>query len=124
MPKQRHRASAKPPTRATKFMSERERLNRLVSDYGDLTVKRFFNLDAQAYRAGALPARTKEIMGLVASFVLRCDDCILYHLNRCREERVTDAEIVEALGIGLVVGGSITIPHLRRALLAWHEMRP
>lgn len=105
------------------FQKEREALNRTVMEYADLGIKRFFSLDSQAYREGALPPKTKEMLGLVASLVLRCDDCIKYHIVRCHEEGVTSEELVEALGIGLVVGGSITIPHLRRAFRAWDELR-
>lgn len=82
---------------------------------GTLVTKRFFSLDGQAYQAGALPVRTKELLGLVASLVLRCDDCVGYHLDRCVEEGVSDEEIWEAMDVGLIVGGSIVIPHLRRA---------
>ena len=105
------------------FKRERERLNRIVMKYGGASVKRFFSLDAQVYREGALPARTKELLGLTASLVLRCDDCIRYHADRCFEAQVTDAEFEEALAVGLVVGGSITIPHLRRAFEFWDELR-
>ena len=106
-----------------KFQNEREELNKLVMDYAGLGTKRFYNLDSQAYREGALPAKVKELLGLVASFVLRCDDCIKYHIIRCYEEQVSDAELEEALFIGLLVGGSITIPHQRRAIQAWNELR-
>lgn len=105
-----------------RFSEERERLNAIVMEYAGLTTKRFFSLDSQAYREGALSARTKEMMGLVASLVLRCDDCIMYHIIRCHEEGVTSEEIEEALSVGLVVGGSIVIPHLRRALEAWDHL--
>lgn len=105
------------------FKAERERLNETVMQYAGLGIKRFFSLDSQAYREGALPAQTKELLGLVASLVLRCDDCISYHIIRCHEERVSDDEMQEALSIGLVVGGSITIPHLRRAFALWDELR-
>ncbi len=104
------------------FTAERERLNETVLSFAGTTVKRFFSLDTQAYRDGALPAKTKELIGLVASLVLRCDDCIRYHLLRCRAEQVTDTELDEALAVGLIVGGSITIPHIRRAVAAWKEM--
>lgn len=105
-----------------KFWEEREQLNETVLKHAGLTTRRFFNLDHQAYQEGALPVKTKELLGLVASLVLRCDDCISYHLVRCREEGVSAAELEEALSIGLLVGGSITIPHLRRAFRAWEEM--
>ena len=82
-----------------------------------------YSLDHQAYQEGALPVKIKELLGLVASFVLRCDDCIMYHVIRCREEGVTDAEFEEALSIGLLVGGSITIPHQRRAFQAWETLK-
>ncbi|MBD3306581.1 carboxymuconolactone decarboxylase family protein [candidate division KSB3 bacterium] len=104
------------------FRAERERLNAIVLKYGQKTIKRFFNLDTNVYADGALPAKTKELLGLVASLVLRCDDCILYHVLRCAEEGVTDEEFEEALSIGLIVGGSITIPHLRRAFGHWEEI--
>jgi ribonuclease HI len=111
-------------TRAEAFHDERAALNDLVMTYADLPIKRFFSLDGQVYRdEGALPKSTKELLGLVASLVLRCDDCILYHIIECHDAGVKDAELVEALSIGLVVGGSITIPHLRRALRAWDELK-
>jgi AhpD family alkylhydroperoxidase len=106
-----------------KFKQERESLNERVMQYAGLGTKRFYSLDSQAYREGALPAKTKELLGLVASFVLRCDDCITYHIIRCHEEGVTSQELEEALMIGLMVGGSITIPHQRRAIKAWDELK-
>jgi AhpD family alkylhydroperoxidase len=108
--------------RIGKFKSEREHLNDIVMKYADLNLKRYFSLDGHVYREGALPTRTKEMLGLVASLVLRCDDCIMYHLIRCREEGVTGDELEEAITVGLAVGGSITIPHIRRAFQAWDEM--
>ncbi len=105
------------------FMAEREELNKLVLAFAGPNVKKFFNLDWRVYQEGALPVRVKELMGLVASLVLRCDDCVTYHLVRCREAGVSGAEVEEALAIGLVVGGSVTIPHLRRAVRAWDEMK-
>ena len=105
------------------FEEEREKLNELVLEEGTLETKRFFNLDTNVYKDGALSKKTKELIGLISSLVLRCDDCIEYHLNRCYEEDVSDEEIQEALSIGLVVGGSITIPHLRKAVDKWVDMR-
>ena len=105
------------------FQKDRERLNQLVMDHANLHVKRFYNLDSQVYSEGALPPKTKELLGLIASYVLRCDDCVTYHLIRCFEEGVTDEELVEALAVGLVVGGSITIPHQRRAMEKWEELK-
>jgi len=103
------------------FTEERAALNELVLEKANLEIKRFFSLDSQTYRDGELPARTKEMLGLVASLVLRCDDCIAYHLGRCREQGVSDGELQEVLAVGLVVGGSIVIPHLRRAVRTWEE---
>jgi AhpD family alkylhydroperoxidase len=97
------------------FRRERERLNEKILEAGNLEIKRFFALDTRTYEAGALEPGVKELMGLAASMVLRCDDCIRYHMIRCREEGVTDDEFQEAFAVGLVVGGSIVIPHLRRA---------
>ena len=104
--------------KAEEFRHYRERMNKRVLEEGTLTTKRFFNLDSQCYEPGALDSKTKEICGLTASLVLRCDDCIAYHLLRCLELGVTRKELAEALDIGLIVGGSITIPHIRRA----HEL--
>lgn len=87
-------------------------------------IKRFYSIDAQVYENGALPAKTKELLGLVASAVLRCDDCINYHLINCRGQGVTTQELDEALAIAMTVGGSITIPHIRRAFEAWDELKP
>jgi AhpD family alkylhydroperoxidase len=97
------------------FDERRRRGNDAVLGKADLTVKRFFALDSDAYRDGAIPRKYKELIGLATSTVLRCDDCIRYHLDRAQERSATQEEIVEALGIALVVGGSITIPHLRSA---------
>jgi AhpD family alkylhydroperoxidase len=105
------------------FMAERETLNEIVMDYAGRDIKRFFNLDTNVYRDGALPRKTKELLGLVASTVLRCDDCINYHLIQCREQGVTTEELEEALSVALIVGGSITIPHLRRAFQAWDDLQ-
>ena len=106
----------------SEFDQERDRLNKLVLDNANLNTKRFFGLDHAAYQEGALPVKTKELLGLVASLVLRCDDCVRYHLGRCFDEGVTDDELREALNIGLIVGGSIVIPHLRRAEEYWQGL--
>jgi AhpD family alkylhydroperoxidase len=101
--------------RLQSFRAHREHANARILETGTLATQRFFALDSAVYRDGALPARTKELLGLVGSMVLRCDDCVTYHLIRCREVGVPRQEIVEALDVALVVGGSIVIPHLRRA---------
>ena len=101
---------------------ERERRDALVSQEANLPINRFFALDSLVYEDGALPRKTKELLGLVASLVLRCDDCISYHLIQAKDLGVTKEEVVEALGVGLVVGGSIVIPHLRWAFLLVSEL--
>ena len=98
-----------------KFREFRERMNSKILDEGDRATKRFFSLDSFTYQAGALSGRDKELLGLTASAVLRCNDCIAYHLIRCVEEGVSDDEIKEALSVALIVGGSIVIPHVRYA---------
>jgi AhpD family alkylhydroperoxidase len=102
--------------RLTEFRRFRERMNERILEAGNLEIKRFFALDSRAYEPGTLPTKTKELLGLVASMVLRCDDCVTYHIVRCREEGVTEAEFFETFNVALVVGGSIVIPHLRRAV--------
>jgi len=97
------------------FQADRLRANERILSGDNRVIKRFFRLDGEAYEDGALPAKTKELLGLVASLVLRCDDCIAYHIIQCARAGVTVAEFEEAFGVGLVVGGSIVIPHLRRA---------
>ena len=104
------------PTRLDEFRSHREKMNERVMALDHLGIKRFFNLDTAAYRDGALPGNIKELLGLVASAVLRCNDCIDYHLIQCVNAGWSDEEIVDALNIALVVGGSIVIPHLRHAV--------
>ena len=94
----------------------RECMNTRILSSGNLGIKRFFALDSQAYRKGALNVKTKELLGLVASVALRCNDCITYHVVRCVQESVSDKEFLEALNIALIVGGSVTIPHVRRAV--------
>jgi len=98
------------------FRRYRERMNKRILSANNLGIKRFFALDSRAYEKGALPVKTKELLGLVASAVLRCNDCITYHVIRCVQEGVSDEEFFEALNVALIVGGSITIPHIRRAV--------
>ena len=105
------------------FRKYREKMNERILAEDNLEIRRFFALDSRAYEGGALDPKTKELLGLVASMVLRCDDCITYHVVRCMEEGATDAEVFETFSIGLVVGGSIVIPHLRRAVATLDELR-
>lgn len=105
------------------FSKEREDLNEVLSKYSNKISKCFFSLDNQVYLDGVIDGRTKEIMGLVASLVLRCDDCIKYHLARCHDNGISDQELEEVFSIALIVGGSITIPHIRRAVSFWDEMK-
>ena len=97
------------------FNQYRTEINERMLSSNHLGIKRFFALDHQAYEAGALDSKTKELLGLVASLVLRCDDCITYHVIQCVEQGVTREEFLDTFNVALVVGGSITIPHLRRA---------
>jgi AhpD family alkylhydroperoxidase len=105
------------------FRRYRERMNERILESGNLGIKRFFALDSRAYEKGALDAKTKELLGLVASTVLRCNDCITYHILRCIQEGISQAEFFEALNIALIVGGSITIPHIRRAVEVFEECK-
>jgi AhpD family alkylhydroperoxidase len=104
------------PDRLAEFTDFRKRMNERILAEPNQVVRRFFALDTQTYQAGALDLKTKELLGLVASMVLRCDDCISYHVAQCREAGVTREEFFETFSVGLVVGGSIVIPHLRRAV--------
>lgn len=103
--------------------AERKRLTELALDKANLEIKRFYALDHGAYEDGALDARTKEMLGLVASMVLRCDDCIRYHLERCKKFEVSDEQLQEIFNIALVVGGTIVIPHHRRAVQYWEDLK-
>jgi len=105
------------------FIKEREELNKQTLQFANKEIKRFFNIDATCYEPGALDKKTKEMLGLSASMVLRCDDCIKYHLIEAFKSGASDEEIAEVFSIALVVGGSIVIPHLRRAVAAWEEIR-
>ena len=102
--------------RVARFTEFRERMNDRILAHDNQVVRRFFALDTQTYKEGALSLKTKELLGLVASLVLRCDDCVSYHVAQCRDAGVTRDEFFEAFSVGLVVGGSIVIPHLRRAV--------
>ncbi|MFA7026055.1 MAG: carboxymuconolactone decarboxylase family protein [Candidatus Cloacimonadaceae bacterium] len=104
------------------FREERTRLTQLTLDKANLNIKRFFALDHAAYEDGAIPLKYKEMLGLVASMVLRCDDCICYHLDQCQAAGVNETELNEAMNIALIVGGSIVIPQLRRAMEYWQEL--
>ena len=102
--------------RVRQFTEFRKRMNERILAEPNQVVRRFFALDTQTYQAGALDVKTKELLGLVASLVLRCDDCISYHVAQCKDAGVNRDEMFEAFSVGLVVGGSIVIPHLRRAV--------
>jgi len=105
------------------FRRYRERMNERILSSGNLGIKRFFALDSRVYEKGVLDVKTKEMLGLVASTVLRCNDCITYHVIRCVQEGVSDEMLLEALNVALIVGGSITIPHLRRAIETLDQCR-
>ena len=114
--------SETPSSTLEAFRHHREKMNAAILAAGNLTINRFFALDGRTYEPGALDGKTKELLGLVASMVLRCDDCITYHVVRCREEGVSDAEFYDAFSVALVVGGSIVIPHLRNAVARLEEL--
>lgn len=109
-------------TQVTEFNTYREKMNAKILDADNLVLKRLFNLDTNTYQDGALPAKTKELLGLVASMVLRCDDCIKYHLGKCHELGVTKEEIFETFAVANIVGGTIVIPHTRRAVEYWEAL--
>ncbi|MFK8102290.1 MAG: carboxymuconolactone decarboxylase family protein [Saprospiraceae bacterium] len=106
----------------TEFNDYRKAMNEKILGEDNKVLKRFFNLDTNAYQDGALPSKTKELLGLVASMVLRCDDCIRYHLGTCYEMGITKEEVFEVYAIANLVGGSICIPHTRRAVEYWDEL--
>jgi AhpD family alkylhydroperoxidase len=106
----------------SEFEEYRTRMNELILAQDNLPLKRFFSLDHQMYQEGALSVKTKELLGLVASMVLRCDDCIKYHLGKAHEQGVSTEEIYEVFAIANMVGGSICIPHTRRAAEFWQEL--
>ncbi|POY39160.1 carboxymuconolactone decarboxylase family protein [Solitalea longa] len=104
------------------FNSYRTRMNDRVMETANTNIKRFYALDTTSYAEGALNVKTKELLGLVASMVLRCDDCIKYHLGKCKEAGVNSEEMNETFMIAMLVGGSIVIPHYRRAVEYWDEL--
>ncbi|MBS3993836.1 MAG: carboxymuconolactone decarboxylase family protein [Bacteroidetes bacterium] len=104
------------------FNTYRQKMNDKLLANDNLVIKRLFNIDTNAYQKGHLDVKTKELLGLVASAVLRCDDCIKYHLETCYKEGVTREEMLETMSIATLVGGSIVIPHLRRAYEFWEAL--
>ena len=110
-------------SRLDEFRARRESMNKKILESEHMGIKRFFRLDTAAYEDGALPGKTKELLGLVGSAVLRCSDCVDYHLIQCVEAGYTDAEIHDALNVALIVGGSIVIPHLRHACETLETLR-
>jgi AhpD family alkylhydroperoxidase len=104
------------------FNNYREKMNERILSQDNLVLKRLFNLDTNTYADGALNVKTKEMLGLVASMVLRCDDCIKYHLGKCKDEGVTTEEVFEVFAVANIVGGTIVIPHLRRAVEYWDSL--
>ena len=105
------------------FNEYRSRMNEVILGKDNLVIKRLFNLDTQTYQDGALNVKTKEMLGLVASMVLRCDDCIKYHLIKCHEQGCSTEEVYEIFAVANIVGGTIVIPHTRRAAEFWEELQ-
>jgi len=108
--------------RVQEFNEFRGKMNERILGVDNRSIKRFFSVDTLTYERGALDVRTKEMLGLVASMVLRCDDCVSYHIQQCKKEGVTDDEMFDVFSVALVVGGSIAIPHLRRAVAFLDEL--
>lgn len=104
------------------FNDYRAKMNEKIMAADNKVIKRFFNLDTNAYAAGELDVKSKEMIGLACSMVLRCDDCVKYHLGKCQEAGLTKDEIFEVFSIATLIGGSIVIPHLRRAVEYWEEL--
>ncbi len=104
------------------FNEYRQKMNAVILGKQNLVINRLFNLDTHTYAEGALSVKTKELLGLVSSMVLRCDDCIKYHLGKCHEQKVSTEEMYEVFAIANMVGGSIVIPHTRRAAEYWDEL--
>lgn len=104
------------------FNEYRTKMNEAILASDNLIIKRIFNLDTNAYAAGALDEKSKELIGLTCSLVLRCDDCVKYHLGKCKEVGFSTAEVHEAMGVATLIGGTIVVPHLRRAFEYWEEL--
>lgn len=104
------------------FNAYRSKMNEKILSSDNLILKRIFNLDTNAYSEGHLDVRSKELIGLTCSLVLRCDDCVRYHLGKCKEVGLTTEQVHEAMGVATLVGGTIVIPHLRRAYEYWEEL--
>lgn len=104
------------------FNEYRSKMNEKILAGDNLIIKRIFNLDTITYQTGALDVKSKELIGLTCSLVLRCDDCVKYHLGKCKEVGFTTAEVHEAMGVATLVGGTIVVPHLRRAFEYWEEL--
>ena len=109
-------------SRVQEFNQFRSTMNKRIMEVDNRAIKRFFGVDTLTYDSGALDAKTKEMLGLVASMVLRCDDCVSYHIQQCKHEGVADEEMFDIFSVALVVGGSIVIPHLRRAVAFLDEL--
>lgn len=105
------------------FNDYRSRMNERIMASDNKVIKRIFNLDTNTYAEGALSTKTKEMLGLSCSLVLRCDDCVKYHLGKCHELGVTNEEMQEIFSVATLIGGTIVIPHLRRAIEYWDELR-
>jgi len=105
------------------FNEYRSKMNEKILSSDSLIIKRIFNLDTNAYSSGALDLKSKELIGLTCSLVLRCDDCVKYHLGKCKEVGIKTEEVNEAMGIATLIGGTIVIPHLRRAFEYWEELK-
>ena len=105
------------------FNSYRQKMNDRILSSDSKVIKRIYNIDTNTYMDGALTSKTKEMLGLVSSMVLRCDDCVKYHLQKCKEHEVTDEEFLEIAEVATLVGGTIVIPNLRRAFEFWAELK-
>ncbi len=108
--------------RVEEFNDFRTRMNEIILSEDNQAIKRFFGVDTLTYKAGALDTKTKEMLGLATSMVLRCDDCVTYHILECRKHGVTRAELFDIFSVALTVGGSIVVPHLRRAVAMLEEI--